>query len=60
LRTGGWWRGCEAPLPPPSANDDPKSHEAYQYFLSGKVNGVVDRNYVDNAGDPLSFSKLTM
>jgi hypothetical protein len=47
-------------LPPPSANDDPKSHEAYQYFLSGKVNGVVDRNYVDNAGDLLSFSKLTM
>jgi hypothetical protein len=47
-------------LPAPSANDDPKSHEAYQYFLSGKVNGIVDQNYVANAGDLLSFSKLTM
>ena len=44
-------------LPPPSENDDAKSHAAYRYFLSGKVQGRVDRNYVSHAKDLLSFTR---
>lgn len=47
-------------LPPPSENDDPKAHQAYQYFLSGKVGGLTDQNYVSHAGDLLSFTQHTM
>jgi hypothetical protein len=49
-----------AMLPPPSANDDLKSHQAYEYFLSGNVQGVTDRNYVNHARDLLSFTKHNM
>jgi hypothetical protein len=49
-----------AMLPPPSENDDPKSHQAYQYFMSGNVQGVTDRNYVNNSKDLLSFTQHNM
>jgi hypothetical protein len=47
-------------LPPPSANDDPKSHAVYKDFLDGKVSGAVDRNYVAHAQDLLSFTRENM
>lgn len=47
-------------LPPPSANDDPKSHAVYQDFLDGRVSGAVDRNYVAHATDLLAFTRENM
>ena len=47
-------------LPSPSENDDPKSHQTYQYFLSGNVQGAVDQNYVSHAKDLLSFTRHNM
>lgn len=47
-------------LPAPSAQDDEKSHEAYQYFLSGKVQGLVDSNYVAHAPELMAFARETM
>jgi len=47
-------------LPPPSANDDAKSHEVYRSFVSGSVTGPVDRNYVAHAADLLAFTRENM
>ena len=47
-------------LPPPSANDDAKSHEVYRSFVSGSVTGPVDRNYVAHASDLLAFTRENM
>ena len=47
-------------LPPPSENDDPKSHEVYRNFLAGHVSGPVDRNYVSHAKDLLAFTRENM
>lgn len=47
-------------LPPPSENDDPKSHEVYRNFVSGNVATPVDRNYVSHASDLLSFTRDNM
>jgi hypothetical protein len=49
-----------AMLPPPSENDDSKSHQAYQYFLSGNVQGTTDVNYLAHSKDLLSFAKHNM
>ena len=47
-------------LPPPSANDDPKSHAVYKDFVAGNVTGAVDRNYVTHARDLLAFTRDNM
>jgi len=47
-------------LPAPSENDDLKSHQAYEYFITGKVKGATDVNYVAHSEDLLSFTKLNM
>jgi hypothetical protein len=47
-------------LPPPSENDDPKSHEVYRNFVSGNVATPVDRNYVSHASDLLAFTRDNM
>ncbi|HEX4780045.1 MAG TPA: TylF/MycF/NovP-related O-methyltransferase [Usitatibacter sp.] len=47
-------------LPPPSANDDPRSHAVYQEFIAGKAGSAVDRNYVDHASDLLAFTRENM
>lgn len=47
-------------LPPPSENDDPKSHAVYKDFLAGKAASAVDRNYVAHATDLLSFTRENM
>jgi predicted O-methyltransferase YrrM len=47
-------------LPPPSANDDERSHEVYRDFLAGKAGSVVDRNYLSHASDLLSFTRENM
>jgi hypothetical protein len=47
-------------LPPPSANDDPKSHEVYRNFVAGNVSGAVDLNYVNHATDLLAFTRENM
>ena len=47
-------------LPPPSENDDAKSHEVYRNFVSGSAAGPVDRNYVTHAGDLLTFTRENM
>ena len=47
-------------LPPPSGNDDPKSHEVYRNFVAGNVSGAVDRNYVSHATDLLTFTRENM
>lgn len=47
-------------LPPPSANDDPKSHEVYRNFVEGRVTAPVDRNYVGHAADLLAFTRENM
>ena len=47
-------------LPPPSANDDPKSHAVYRDFLDGRVSGAVDKNYVAHAKDLLAFTRDNM
>jgi asparagine synthase (glutamine-hydrolysing) len=47
-------------LPPPSENDDPKSHEIYREFVTGNVTSALDRNYVEHASDLLSFTRENM
>jgi len=47
-------------LPPPSANDDAKSHAVYQEFVAGKAASPVDRNYVSHASDLLAFTRENM
>ena len=47
-------------LPPPSQNDDPRSHEVYQTFVAGTASGPVDRNYVSHAKDLLAFTRENM
>jgi predicted O-methyltransferase YrrM len=47
-------------LPPPSANDDPKSHEVYRNFVAGNVSGAVDVNYVNHSADLLAFTRENM
>jgi asparagine synthase (glutamine-hydrolysing) len=47
-------------LPPPSANDDAKSHAVYADFVAGRVEGTVNRNYVDHAQDLLAFTRKNM
>ena len=47
-------------LPPPSENDDPKSHEVYRGFVEGRVTAPVDRNYVGHAADLLAFTRENM
>ena len=47
-------------LPPPSVNDDEKSHAVYKDFLAGKASGSVDRNYVAHAKDLLAFTRENM
>src|SRR5689334_12575804 len=47
-------------LPPPTENDDPKSHEVYKSFVAGTVTGPVDRNYVSHASDLLAFTRENM
>ena len=47
-------------LPPPAANDDPKSHEVYRNFVEGNVTAPVDRNYVAHATDLLMFTRENM
>jgi asparagine synthase (glutamine-hydrolysing) len=49
-----------AMLPPPSANDDERSHEVYKEFVEGRVTGPVNRNYVDHAQDLLSYTRENM
>jgi len=47
-------------LPPPGAQDDPKSHEAYEYFRGGNVQGLTNQNYVRHAPDMLGFVRENM
>ena len=47
-------------LPPPAANDDPKSHEVYRNFVEGNVSAPVDRNFVAHATDLLAFTRENM
>ena len=47
-------------LPPPSDNDDAKSHAVFRDFASGSVTGAVDRNYVAHAGDLVAFTRENM
>jgi hypothetical protein len=47
-------------LPPPSENDDLKSHEVYRDFVAGNVSGAVNVNYVSHAADLLSFTRENM
>jgi Macrocin-O-methyltransferase (TylF) len=47
-------------LPPPSANDDARSHAVYQEFLAGKAAGSVNQNYMAHAADLLDFTRKNM
>jgi predicted O-methyltransferase YrrM len=47
-------------LPPPSSQDGEKSRQVYDYFRSGKVQGLTDFNYVNHARDMLSFVRLNL
>ena len=47
-------------LPPPAANDDPKSHQVYRNFVEGNVSAPVDRNYLAHATDLLAFTRENM
>ncbi len=47
-------------LPPPGANDDPKSHQAYEYFVKGDVQGLTNVNYVRHASNLLAFVRENM
>jgi hypothetical protein len=47
-------------LPPPSENDDPKSHEVYRNFVAGQVSAATDVNYVAHAADLLAFTRENM
>jgi len=47
-------------LPPPSLEDGEKSRQVYDYFRSGRVQGLTDVNYVTHARDMLSFVRLNL
>jgi asparagine synthase (glutamine-hydrolysing) len=47
-------------LPPPGSNDDPKSHQAYDYFKKGAVTGLTNENYVREAPRMLDFVRDNM
>jgi Macrocin-O-methyltransferase (TylF) len=47
-------------LPPPTQGDGDRSMEVYEYFRSGRVQGLVDVNYVSHVQDLLSFTRRNM
>jgi predicted O-methyltransferase YrrM len=47
-------------LPPPSEKDGQRSMQVYDYFRSGRVQGLTDVNYVTHARDMLAFVQSNM
>jgi hypothetical protein len=47
-------------LPPPSENDDARSHEVYREFAAGKATAPVDRNYIAHSSDLLAYARENM